>query len=99
MKNKIIYIAGPMTYYEDYNRPAFHTAEKKLKEKYPHAVILNPACLPNGLEHEQYMKLCLPMVEVADTFYLLKGWIRSKGANIELERALVLKKTIETEET
>lgn len=85
-----------MTHYEDYNRPAFFAAEKKLKKKYPDAVILNPAYHPDGLTHKQYMSLCLPMVSIADVLYLLKGWEDSKGANMEFEHALSLGRVIET---
>ncbi|ECE8819412.1 DUF4406 domain-containing protein, partial [Salmonella enterica subsp. enterica serovar Reading] len=48
-----VYIAGPMTGYENFNREAFHRAEKALKRE-GHTV-LNPAVLPNGLTQAQYM--------------------------------------------
>ncbi|ENM6975340.1 DUF4406 domain-containing protein, partial [Escherichia coli] len=42
-----IYIAGPMTGYENFNREAFHKAEEALKRE-GHTV-LNPSVLPDGL--------------------------------------------------
>ncbi|EJH4138871.1 DUF4406 domain-containing protein, partial [Escherichia coli] len=48
-----IYIAGPMTGYENFNREAFHKAEEALKQE-GHTV-LNPAVLPDGLTQPHYM--------------------------------------------
>ncbi|EEC7734784.1 DUF4406 domain-containing protein, partial [Escherichia coli] len=42
-----VYIAGPMTGYENFNREAFHKVEEELKRE-GHTV-LNPAVLPDGL--------------------------------------------------
>lgn len=43
-----IYIAGPMTGYKDFNRPAFKAFALKLS--LDGNVVLNPAVLPDGLE-------------------------------------------------
>lgn len=80
---EIIYIGGPMTGYEGYNKKAFFEAAEFLKQKYPDCIILNPAILPDGLGHEQYMRICLPMVEVCTMLYMLKKWEHSDGANDE----------------
>lgn len=45
----IVYVAGPMSGYEQFNRPAFHSAAKRLTDK--GYVVLNPATLPDGLTH------------------------------------------------
>jgi hypothetical protein len=46
-------------------------------------VALNPAMLPAGLEHAEYMDICLAMIRSADTIYLLHGWEQSEGAQAE----------------
>ena len=50
-----VYIAGPMTGYENFNREAFHRAEDALKRE-GHTV-LNPAVLPDGLTQPHYMDI------------------------------------------
>ncbi len=84
----VIYIAGPMTGYEDYNRTAFSMATMRLKSA-GHAV-LNPGVLPNGLSQQQYMSICIPMLMCADVIYLLDGWEESAGARAEYAMALKL---------
>ena len=52
-----IYIAGPMTGYENYNRPMFNAvAQQMLSGGH---VALNPATLPDGLSQREYMDICL----------------------------------------
>jgi integrase/recombinase XerD len=43
-----IYISGPMTGLPEYNYPAFFECERMLEQKFPHAVILNPARIDDG---------------------------------------------------
>ena len=78
----VVYIAGPMTGVESYNREAFKAAEKKLKRQ-GHDV-LNPAMLPIGMPDERYMPICIAMVEAADAVYALSGWQKSGGASVEV---------------
>ncbi|EHH4588892.1 DUF4406 domain-containing protein [Escherichia coli] len=80
-----VYIAGPMTGYEDFNRPAFHAAGKALSQE-GHTV-LNPAVLPDGLMQAQYMDICMAMLRSVDAVYLLKNWYQSAGARAELALA------------
>lgn len=81
------YIAGPMTGIPDFNRGEFFNAAQVL-EGHGH-IILNPAVLPLGLEHGDYMKICLPMIDAAEAVIMLPGWENSKGANMEYQYALI----------
>ncbi|QIQ61341.1 hypothetical protein V039C_0063 [Vibrio phage V039C] len=72
-----IYIAGPMSGHEDFNKAAFFEAETKFD--FRKLTPINPAILPNGLTQGQYMDICFAMIRAADTIYLLKGYEKSKG--------------------
>jgi hypothetical protein len=52
--------------------------------------VLNPAILPDGLQHGQYLQITLAMLEQADAIFLLNGWEKSKGATREFDRACEL---------
>ena len=88
----IVYIAGPMTGYPDFNRAAFHLADALLTER--GHIVLNPAHHPDGLTLDEYMHMDLPMIDICDIVYLLKGWELSKGANIEKAYAEKYGKTV-----
>ena len=80
-----IYIAGKITGNEDYK------AEFKLREMVLKSVghtVLNPAELPSGLEHYEYMHICTAMIDIADAVSFLPNWNDSKGARIEYNYAL-----------
>ena len=81
-----IYIAGPMTGYEDYNRAEFNKAAAQMFI-YNGDIMLNPAILPDGLSQREYMDICFAMIRAADAIYLLKGYEESKGAMAELAYA------------
>lgn len=89
MKQTKIYIAGPMTGLPDFNRGAFFNAAQVLLDV--GHVAINPAVLPDGLEHGHYIKICLPMIEAAEAMILLPGWEKSKGANVELNYAKIMR--------
>lgn len=96
-----IYIAGPMTGYEQWNFPAFFDAEEKLIAL-GHEVInpahndgpdlglaLESAGTPERPNHTWawYMKRDLPHVLEADALCVLPGWQDSKGASLEVHVA------------
>ena len=87
-----IYIAGPMTGLPDCNRPSFNAAAKILSQN--GEIVLNPAILPDGMKHHEYMTICLAMVEVCDMVMLLPGWEKSVGAQMEQKRARELGKEV-----
>lgn len=82
-----VYVAGPMTGLPDFNRPAFFDAAGLL---FDHGhIVLNPAIFPDGLEHSDYMKICLPMIDAAEAVVMLPGWENSKGASMEYQYAQI----------
>ena len=90
-----LYIAGPMTGYEQYNFPAFFDAETTL-EIFGHFPV-NPArndveidewdarvsTDPPPLTGSQYMARDIPLLLDCDGIVLLAGWRDSTGACIE----------------
>jgi hypothetical protein len=85
MNKGTIYVSGPMTGYDNFNRAAFHKAANNLTD---HGYnVLNPATLPDGLTQAQYMSICQPMVLCSDAIYMLSGWQNSDGAKAELALA------------
>jgi hypothetical protein len=103
-KKLSVYIAGPMTGYDDWNFSAFFEAEKQLKEL--GYWVLNPAHndgttvkaallsagSPDRPNHSwaYYMKRDLPHVMEADMLCVLPGWKESKGASLEVHVAKAL---------
>ena len=77
----IVYLAGPMSGIEGYNRDAFAKAEKELR-KLGYKVI-NPGVLPTDLPKKAYMPICLAMIEAADVVAFLEGSEGSDGAMLE----------------
>lgn len=88
-----VYISGPITGVKDYNRDAFCSAEKMLKEK--EYLACNPLRL-NGIvgdndeiivtkenTREYYLKRDVRCLVDCDFIYFLKGWENSRGAKFE----------------
>lgn len=92
----IYYIAGKVRGLSDY-RKYFKAAEMKLQSE--GHIVLNPASLPEGLNPQAYMKICLPMLDAANGIYMLSNWSESEGANIELNYAKMQGKMIVYEES
>ena len=84
-----IYLSGAITGTDDY-MDRFRNAQRKLEE-HGHTVI-NPAevnsRLPEDTTYEQYMRVCMVLLDMAEGIYMLDGWKKSCGANRELGYAL-----------
>jgi hypothetical protein len=77
-----VYIAGKINGLPNY-KEIFKEAEDKFLAK--GHVCMNPAVLGEGFEYQAYMPICLAMLEVCDTVYMLNNWKDSKGAKVEHE--------------
>lgn len=85
---KKVYIAGKITGLDRAEvQRKFGAAEKLLREL--GAIPFNPLCLPEGLDWEDYMPICLMAIQACDAVYLLDNWRDSKGAKVEWAAALV----------
>lgn len=88
----IVYLAGPITGTDDYERKFAEAAEWLTAQGHE---VLNPALLPQGLgDCDTYMKICLPMIDTADAVVLLDGWQDSRGACREWGYAMALDKLV-----
>lgn len=108
MSIKSIYVAGPMTGYEDFNFPAFHKTSLHLRSLGYNVFSPAEADLERyGSLEETKLKCnyrdCLRVdlnwiLDNADAIYLLKGWENSLGTAAELALAKALKLEILYEE-
>ena len=93
----IVFISGPITGMPGYNKELFDKAEAMLC--CAGHTVLNPTKLipqiqPEAIPHKGYMRICLAMFGECDAIYMLNGWQDSKGAKIELAKALTQGKVI-----
>ena len=77
----IIYLSGAMSRYMDSYKAVFAAKQAELEAE--GHVILNPACLPVGLNDAAYMPICTAMIDAADAIYLFHHWKESRGAILE----------------
>lgn len=91
------YISGPITG-RDKAEYMDHFKRAELALKGAGWEVINPAeaneKLADILDYDTLMKVCRAEVEESDAIYLLKGWEKSRGAKIELYKAIWEKKEI-----
>lgn len=86
MKKTHVYLAGPMSGYPDYNRPAFHEAAKHLRKLHKDWKIFNPAeldealPLPANAPVTDYYRRDFEFLKDAELMVVLPGWKNSTGA-------------------
>lgn len=79
-----IYIAGKITgepdYYEYFQRAM-------LKLRMAGYTVITPTILPDGLDHDEYLHICMALIDVSDAVYFLASWTESAGAREEYRYA------------
>ena len=80
-----VYIAGPMSGYEEFNFPAFNRVEELLRGTYGYKHVINPAKLhpTTDLPWVEFLKRDLRELITCDAVFLLEGWEKSRGATLE----------------
>lgn len=82
-----VYLAGPMTGYEDHNFPAFNACAAKLRGRF--AYVVNPAehGIVDGAEWGDYLRYDIVRLADCACIALLPGWSKSRGAQLEVHIA------------
>jgi hypothetical protein len=75
-----IYVAGKITGDSGYRLKFDRYASVQRRAD---NIVLNPAILPAGLEHHEYLHICFAMIDTADCVHFLRDWRESKGTRIE----------------
>lgn len=98
-KEPRIYLSGAITGIPHYKKD-FELVETELLSK-GYRYIVNPAELDevivNG-EYENFMDVCLKLIDMCDIVVLIPGWKKSAGANREMGYALGKGKEVVTYE-
>jgi hypothetical protein len=95
ISHDIVFISGSITNNKNYKQK-FAALEQKLVSK--GCIVLNPALLPEGMEHDAYMPICYAMIDQSETVVFMQDWRISDGAKMEMIRAINKNKRIVFEE-
>lgn len=82
---KKVYLSGPITGKPNKNHEAFRLAELDVARAgnlpiNPHRVCAHLSCNATWID---YMRVCVAAMMEANTVFMLRGWIFSKGARAE----------------
>ena len=97
-----VYISGAITGQEDTARERFHSAEEEVKRIFGRDVeYINPyevgevaAVNAETLTHSDYMGISIGLMFACDTIYMMSGWEKSRGCQLEREYAEIHKMKI-----
>jgi len=90
-----LYIAGPMTGYEEHNYPAFAAAEMALSAK-GHEVLSPHTNTVDEPTWDNFMRASIVQVVQAEGVAVLPGWELSAGAVLEVKIAQALRMPVLT---
>lgn len=78
--DKKVFLSGKIT--EDANyKDKFSRVETFFKNK--GYIVLNPACLPEGLSTADYMRICFAMIDTSDAVVFIDDYDSNSGSSIE----------------
>ncbi len=90
-----VYVAGPMTGVEAFNRPTFHATTRAIRSQ--GYEVVNPAEFdeadpipPGGRAWDEYIRRDLAALLGCNTVAVLPGWRKSRGAALEVHVARAL---------
>lgn len=84
-----LYVAGPMSGYEDCNYPAFNEAADRLRAA--GYMVVNPASFGKGSHYVDFIREDLRLMLDCHGVAVLEGWWESVGARNEVQVAGILK--------
>jgi len=83
---KTVYISGPMTAITNLNRDAFALAEARIKSAGMNPINPHTLCDPSW-DWQKCMRADVKALCDCDAIFLLQGWEKSQGAQLELHIA------------
>lgn len=91
ISKEIIYIAGPMTGYPEYNWPMFKRVTEYFRGQGMKVVCpTENGSIPDVTHYQECIKNSLRTLIEANTIAMLPGWLGSKGAMIEAKLAVAM---------
>ena len=80
----IVYVSGKITD-DDHYREKFEAKAEELRKK--GVVVLLPTFIDAELSYAQYMHIDYAMIDCCTAIYLMRDWVNSNGAQLELNYA------------